>query len=100
MVGKGGYVYIVANQNHTTLYIGVTSDLYARIMSHKNNEGSVFTKKYNCNVLLYYECFDQIVSAIEREKQLKKWKREWKNRLIREFNPEYKDLFEEIVDVR
>ncbi len=100
MVGKGDYVYIVSNYNHSTLYIGVTSDLYARILSHRNGEGSGFTKKYNCRVLLYYEFLDHIVSAIEREKQMKKWKREWKDRLIKEFNPEYRDLFGEIVDFR
>ena len=100
MVGKGGYVYIVANHTHSTLYIGVTSDLYVRILSHKNGDGSIFTKKYNCNKLLYYEFFEHISSAIEREKQLKKWKREWKNKLIGEFNPAYKDLFNEILDFR
>ena len=97
MIGKKGYVYIVSNFTHSTIYIGVTSKLYSRIHQHKIGEGSVFTKKHNCKELLYYEVFDDISSAITREKQMKKWKREWKDRLIQEFNPDYNDLFNQVV---
>ena len=93
---KGGYVYIVSNKNRTTLYIGVTSDLQERVFRHKSGEGSAFTKQYNCTDLIYYEVFEDIESAIAREKQLKKWKRVYKNNLINEFNPEWKDLYDDI----
>lgn len=99
MIPKGGYVYIVTNKYRTTLYIGVTSNLYARITEHKSGEGSGFTKKYNCTDLVYWEFHDRIESAILKEKQLKKWKREWKDRIIKEFNPIWKDLYPEIEDM-
>jgi putative endonuclease len=98
MRGKGGYVYIVSNKHRTVLYIGVTSNLYQRIYQHKFEYGSVFTKRYNCTDLVYYELFSDIVSAIAREKQLKKWKRSYKDELIKQFNPSLKDLFEDIED--
>jgi putative endonuclease len=98
MIAKGGYIYILSNKNRTVLYIGVTSDLYNRITQHKSGEGSVFTKKYNCTDLLYYEFFESIVAAIEREKELKKWNRSWKDELIKKTNPELKDLFEGDID--
>ena len=74
MSAKGGYIYIVSNQKRTVLYIGVTSNLYARIYDHKNRFGSLFTKKYRCIDLLYYEFYPTIEEDIKREKQLKKWK--------------------------
>jgi putative endonuclease len=98
MIAKGGYIYIVSNTKRTVLYIGVTSNLYARAYQHKNNEGTVFTKKYKCTDLLYFEFYDSIEGAILREKQLKKWKREWKDNLIKTFNPDLKDLFESVSD--
>ena len=98
MTAKGGYVYIVSNKNRTTLYTGVTSNLYNRIYEHKNGEGSVFTKKYNCTDLLYYEFFEDIESAIEKEKKMKKWKRVYKENVINDLNPDWKDLYEEIED--
>lgn len=97
-MSKGGYVYIISNKNRTVLYTGVTSNLQSRIYQHKSGEGSIFTKKYNCVDLLYYEIFEDIVSAITREKQIKKWKREYKENVINSLNPEWKDLFEEIQD--
>ena len=98
MSSKGGYVYIVTNKYRTTLYIGVTNNLYARAYEHKIGEGSGFTQKYQCHDLVYYDFHDHIESAIIREKQLKKWKRAWKDRLITEFNPTWKDLFDSVSD--
>ena len=94
---KGGCIYILTNQHKTVLYIGVTSGLYSRITEHKHKQyPNAFTKKYNCNRLVYYETFYTIDEAITREKALKKWNRQWKERLINEYNPTWKDLFEEI----
>ncbi len=100
MKTKGGYVYIVSNKNRTVLYTGVTANLYARIFEHKSGIGSKFTKKYNCTDLIYYCFFDSIEEAIVREKQIKKWKRVWKDQLIKEFNPEFKDLFLEVSEMQ
>ncbi|MTI41225.1 GIY-YIG nuclease family protein [Fulvivirga lutimaris] len=97
-MAKGGYVYIMTNKTRTVLYIGVTSNLNARTYQHKNQEGSHFTIKYKCYDLIYYEFFERIESAILREKQMKKWKREWKENLIVSFNPSKRDLFDEIQD--
>lgn len=84
-------VYIMSNPNRTVLYVGVTSNLESRVRQHKNGESS-FTSKYNCQHLLYFEDYADIHNAIAREKQLKKWKREWKEELIKNENPEMKDL--------
>lgn len=86
------YVYILANKNNSTLYIGVTNDLKRRLCEHKNKLVEGFTEKYNVNKLVYFEETTDIKSAIQREKNLKKWKRVWKNALIENKNPEYKDL--------
>jgi putative endonuclease len=95
----GGFVYIMTNVHHTVLYTGVTSDLYSRISEHKEkfNRRS-FTYKYNIELLVYFETFDSIEEAIEREKQLKKYSRIRKVTLIYNFNPYWKDLYEEISD--
>ena len=85
-------VYIMTNYSETSLYIGVTSNLQKRVWEHKNKVVDGFTKKYNVDRLVYYELTDSIESAIEREKQLKRWHREWKINLIKEMNPEFKDL--------
>ncbi len=90
--GKNGFVYILSNYTRNVLYTGVTSDLDKLIFDHKDGEGSKFTAKYNLTVLLYYERYPNINEAIEREKQLKNWHREWKFNLIKESNPELKDL--------
>jgi len=94
---KGGYIYIMTNKNKTTLYIGVTSNLQRRVWEHYThyNKGS-FTEKYNLENCVYYECFQDIEQAIEREKQLKKWNRAKKEMLINSKNPEWKNLWEEI----
>ncbi|RYE03960.1 MAG: GIY-YIG nuclease family protein [Sphingobacteriaceae bacterium] len=96
MISKQGHVYIMSNQYRTTFYIGVTSDLEARVWQHSNGEGSVFTKKYKCFDLVYYEHFPFIIDAIDREKQLKNWHRPWKIALIESVNPKMLDLKEEI----
>jgi putative endonuclease len=90
-------VYLLANKRNTVFYIGVTSDLIKRIWQHKEKLVEGFTKKYNADKLVYYEVFDSIQEAIKREKQLKNWRREWKLDLIRSQNPEFKDLYPEIV---
>lgn len=87
----------MANDFHTVLYIGVTSNLYARVKEHKEKfYPESFTAKYNCNKLVYYESYSRIEDAIAREKILKKWNREWKEKLIIEVNPDWKDLFDEL----
>ena len=97
---KGGYIYIVSNKSRAVLYIGVTSNLYARSYEHKKGMGSKFTTKYNCTDLIYYEFFPSIDEAIVREKQLKRWKREWKDELIKTFNPTLRDLFNEVTEMQ
>ena len=92
-----GYTYMMTNASNKVLYIGVTSDLKRRITEHKEGSASAFTRKYRCHKLVYYECFSDIEQAIIREKQLKNYHREWKEQLIEGLNPEWKDLYEEIV---
>ncbi len=95
----GGCVYIMTNKNKTTLYIGVTSDLYSRIVQHKEHYyPSSFTFRYNLTLCIYYESFFSIEEAIDREKILKKWNRVKKEELINRLNPEWKDLWEEIKE--
>jgi putative endonuclease len=81
------YVYILASQKNGTLYLGVTSDLVKRIYEHKNDLVGGFTKKYKVHRLVYFETTNDVYGAIQREKQLKKWNRQWKIRLIEEKNP-------------
>ena len=90
-------VYILASGYSGTLYIGVTSNLVQRIWQHKNDLVEGFTEKYGVHFLVYYELCDQMLTAIEREKQLKKWNRQWKIKLIEKTNPTWKDLWEELV---
>ena len=86
------YVYILTTQNNKVMYIGVTNNLERRLYEHKNKMVDGFTKKYNVHKLVYYEHTTDVYSAIEREKQLKKWRREKKNALVETLNPEWKDL--------
>lgn len=86
------YVYILANKRYGTLYIGVSNNLEMRIQQHRDGNGSSFVKKYHIHMLVYYESFTYIEDAILREKQLKKWKRDWKISLIEEMNPWWNDL--------
>ncbi|MBQ2611594.1 GIY-YIG nuclease family protein [bacterium] len=88
-------VNILTNYNETTFYIGVTGDLQKRIWEHKNKVVEGFTKKYNVDRLVYYELTEDVESALNREKQLKRWHRQWKIILIKEMNPEFNDLSEQ-----
>ena len=90
-------VYIITNTKNTTLYIGVTSNLKKRIFEHKNKVVEGFSKRYNLNKLVYYELTENIETALNREKQLKKWHRDWKIDLICKFNPEFRDLYYDIL---
>ena len=94
---KEGYVYILTNRKRTVLYTGVTSDLVSRVLQHKKGEGSDFTKRYEVKNLVYYESHQNMYEAIRREKQIKKWKIEWKFNMIRANNPDMKDLWNQIL---
>ena len=94
---KDSYVYILASQKNGTLYVGLTSDLIRRVWQHKNKFVPGFTKKYNVTILVYYEIFNDINFAAAREKRLKEWHRQWKIELIQKNNPEWHDLYDEIV---
>ena len=89
-------MYILASKRNGTLYTGVTSDLVKKIWQHKHHLIEGFTKKYNVTLLVYYEIHENVESAINREKRIKKWQRSWKLRLIEDKNPQWKDLFKEI----
>ena len=90
------YVYILASRRNGTLYVGVTSDLLRRVYEHKNDFVEGFTKKYGVHTLVYFEVCGDRESAIQREKQIKGWKRRWKIELIKKANSEWKDLYEQI----
>jgi putative endonuclease len=94
---KNYYVYILASQRNGTLYIGVTSNLAKRIYEHKHRLIRGFTKKYNVDRLVHYETTKDVESAILREKRLKNWKRQWKIELIEQKNPNWNDLYYEII---
>jgi len=97
---KVGFIYIMTNKNNTTLYTGVTSDLPKRVQQHKENQyQQSFTAKYNLHKLVYWEAFQEIGDAIFREKQIKAGSRQNKLDLINPFNPEWKDLIEDIRDI-
>ena len=90
-------IYILASQRNGTLYIGVTSNLVKHIWEHKNNVVEGFTQRYGVHELVYFEQHSTMETAITREKQLKKWNRAWKLRLIEERNPDWCDLWPEII---
>jgi len=94
---RTGWVYIMTNAPYGTLYIGVTGDLAARIFQHRNGTGADFCKRYGLIRLVYAEPHDRIDEAIAREKALKAWKRSWKIRLIEEANPDWADLFDDLI---
>jgi len=89
------YVYILTNKGNKVLYIGVTNNIERRIFEHRNKLIEGFTKKYNLTKVVYFEVTEDIHSALEREKQLKNWHRDWKINLINSFNPDWKDLSED-----
>lgn len=95
---KDFYVYILTNYEETTFYIGVTSNLLKRVWEHKNKIKEGFSSKYNLSKLVYYEMTNSSIDAISREKQLKRWHRQWKISLIKEFNPNFNDLSEQWLD--
>ena len=90
------YVYILTNQHNTTLYVGVTNNLVRRVYEHKQEMLEGFTKRYKLHKLVHYEQFEDVSKAIEREKELKNWHREWKERLIETQNKNWTDLYESI----
>jgi putative endonuclease len=92
MEARQYYVYVLTNRTNRVLYIGVTNNLERRLFEHKNKLVEGFTKKYNLNKLVYYEATNDIDGALEREKQLKNWHRDWKINLINSSNPAWKDL--------
>jgi putative endonuclease len=90
-------VYITTNKPEGTLYTGVTSDLAKRVYEHKNNITRGFTAQYNCKMLVYYEVFETMAQAITREKRLKKYLRDWKINLINGMNPDWRDLYDDVI---
>ena len=92
------YVYIMSNKNNTTLYIGMTNNIERRSEEHKSGLIRGFTQRYNCDKLVYFELYSDVNQATEREKQLKKWRREKKEWLIKTVNPDFKDLSDGFLD--
>lgn len=96
-VEKKGYIYFMTNVSNSVLYVGVTNSLKRRVSEHVEGGGSVFTHKYRCTKLVYYEAFPDIEQAIAREKKIKHFKRVWKDELVAAVNPEWRDLGGEVV---
>lgn len=94
---KTGYVYIITNYKNTTFYTGVASDIVKRVYEHKNKLIDGFSKKYNLNKLIYYEVFDDISDAINREKEIKGKSRQYKIDLINTMNPDWHDMYDSIL---
>ena len=92
---KQYYVCILTNKGNNVLYIGVTNSLERRVFEHKNKLVKGFTQRYNLSKLVYYELTEDVLFALEREKQLKNWHREWKINLIKKVNPSWRDLSED-----
>ncbi|MBL1257316.1 GIY-YIG nuclease family protein [Methylocystis sp. Sn-Cys] len=95
---RGGWVYIVTNRPNGTLYLGVTSNLARRGWEHREGVLDGFTKQYGLKRLVWYEPFEDIRTAIQREKTMKHWPRAWKVRLILDLNPEWRDLYEDLAN--
>lgn len=96
-MNKEPCVYILASRRNGTLYTGVTSSLKKRVWEHKNNVVEGFTKRYGVHTLVWYEVHSSMESAITREKAVKEWKRRWKLELIEEMNPDWRDLYDELI---
>ncbi|MBI5875595.1 MAG: GIY-YIG nuclease family protein [Deltaproteobacteria bacterium] len=90
-------VYILASKKNGTLYAGITSNLIKRVWEHKNDQANGFTKKYGVHMLVWYEAHETMMSAIAREKAIKEWKRAWKLELIESMNPDWKDLYQNLL---
>jgi putative endonuclease len=97
---KGGWVYVMTNAPHGTLYTGVTADLSARITAHREGRGSEFCRTHGLTRLVYTEEYPTIEEAIAREKAMKRWKRQWKLKLIRAQNPGWDDLYPFVIGAR
>jgi putative endonuclease len=93
----GGYVYILASAPNGVLYVGVTNDLVRRVYEHRNGLVAGFTKKHFIKLLVYFECYEEIQAAIQREHNMKHWPRKWKVRLILANNPAWADLYDSII---
>jgi putative endonuclease len=91
------YVYLLAGDKYGTLYLGVTNNIVRRIYEHKSKAVAGFTRRYSIGKLVWFEIYDDALTAIAREKELKKWRRDWKIRLIEESNPQWIDLYPEIA---
>jgi len=95
-MSKQPCVYLLASGRNGTLYVGVTSNLVKRVWEHKNHVVEGFTKKYQVDCLVWYEVHQTMESAIQREKAIKEWQRAWKLKLIEEYNPDWKDLYDAV----
>lgn len=95
---KQYYVYFMASKRNGTIYVGVTSDLKKRVYEHKNQYTDGFTKRYGCKNLVWFEVHANVEAAIMKEKQIKNWKREWKINRINDFNPDWRDLYDDICE--
>ena len=91
------FVYLMASQKNCTLYVGVTNDLVRRVFEHKNDLVEGFTRRYGVHILVWFESTSSIEAAIQREKQLKNWKRDWKVSLIEQFNPDWNELYDGLL---
>jgi putative endonuclease len=91
------WVYILASKPRGTLYVGITNDLVRRVAEHRDGVVPGFTKTYNVKMLVYFEEHESVLDAIKREKRVKRWARAWKIALIRDSNPEWRDLFDQII---
>lgn len=91
------YVYILASKRNGTLYVGMAEGLGKRVVRHKDKRANQFAAKYDVDKLVYYEKHKSLEDAVKREKQLKKWRREWKVKLIEKQNPEWEDLFGDVI---
>jgi putative endonuclease len=96
-MSKSGCVYIMASRRNGTLYIGVTSDLAARVFAHREGLIGGFTKKYDCKLLVWYQLFDDLQEARNRELQMKEWRRAWKLEVIEKMNPDWSDLYPSLL---
>ena len=96
-MGKPGYAYIMASQRNGTIYLGVTSDLPKRVFEHRQGLFEGFTKKHGCKLLVWYEGYDDIHEARATERRMKNWNRQWKLKRIERMNPDWRDLWDDIV---
>ncbi len=94
---KTYFVYILANRKEGTIYVGITSDIIRRVYEHKTKSDDGFTSEYNVDRLVYFEQFFDVLEAIAREKRLKRWRRNWKIELIESGNPEWRDLYDDLL---